>query len=138
MATVGPLMFLLQLHPQSASTVSGQVDGLYFFSLFVSIVFSLLIAGLVIFLMVRFKRRSAAQIGVHVHGATTLEIAWSAIPFLIMMVLFVWGAKVFFRISRPPAEAAEYYVVGKQWMWKFQHPDGSARSTTCTCRCTCR
>ena len=40
------------------------------------------------------------------------------------MVMFVWGAKVFFDLTRPPAGAMEIYVVGKQWMWKVQHLDG--------------
>ena len=40
------------------------------------------------------------------------------------MVMFVWGAKVFFDLYRPPAGAMEIYVVGKQWMWKVQHMDG--------------
>ena len=53
-----------------------------------------------------------------------LEIAWSVIPFLITMVIFVWGASVFFAMSRPPDETLNIYVVGKQWMWKFQHLDG--------------
>ena len=40
------------------------------------------------------------------------------------MVIFVWGAKVFFDLTRPPGDAMEIYVVGKQWMWKVQHLDG--------------
>jgi cytochrome c oxidase subunit 2 len=40
------------------------------------------------------------------------------------MVIFVWGASVFFAMSSPPAETLNIYVVGKQWMWKFQHLDG--------------
>ena len=46
------------------------------------------------------------------------------IPFIITMVIFVWGASVFFAMSRPPDETLNIYVVGKQWMWKFQHLDG--------------
>jgi len=46
------------------------------------------------------------------------------IPFLILMVMFAWGAKVFFVAFRPPSDAEEYFVVAKQWMWKFQHPQG--------------
>ena len=53
-----------------------------------------------------------------------LEITWTVIPFLITMVIFVWGASVFFAMSRPPDETLNIYVVGKQWMWKFQHLDG--------------
>ena len=40
------------------------------------------------------------------------------------MVMFVLGRELFFDMSRPPADAMEIYVVGKQWMWKVQHPDG--------------
>jgi cytochrome c oxidase subunit II len=46
------------------------------------------------------------------------------VPFLITMVIFVWGASVFFAMATPPAETLNIYVVGKQWMWKFQHLDG--------------
>src|SRR6476659_8185160 len=53
----------------------------------------------------------------------TLLIAL-AIPFVIAMSFFVWGAQLFFRNSRPPTDALEVYVVGKQWMWKFQHTTG--------------
>jgi len=40
------------------------------------------------------------------------------------MSFFVWGAGLYFRQSRPPQNAIEVYVVGKQWMWKFQHTTG--------------
>jgi cytochrome c oxidase subunit 2 len=53
-----------------------------------------------------------------------LEITWTVVPLLITMVIFVWGASVFFAMSRPPDETLNVYVVGKQWMWKFQHLDG--------------
>jgi len=53
-----------------------------------------------------------------------LEIGWTVVPFLITMVIFVWGASIFFAMASPPAETLNIYVVGKQWMWKFQHLDG--------------
>ena len=114
----------LRLHPESASTVSGDVDRLYFFALAMSVVFAVLISALIVYFMFRYKRRRESEQGVAAHGAIWLEIAWSAIPFAIMITLFVWGAQTFFKASRPPAQAIEYFVVGKQWMWKFQHPDG--------------
>jgi cytochrome c oxidase subunit 2 len=54
----------------------------------------------------------------------TLEILWTVIPFLLMMVMFGWGASIFFEMSRPPDDAMNIYVVGKQWMWKTQHLEG--------------
>jgi cytochrome c oxidase subunit 2 len=61
---------------------------------------------------------------VAIHGSLALELLWTIIPFLICMVMFAWGAKVFFQLYRAPAGAMEVYVVGKQWMWKVQHMDG--------------
>jgi cytochrome c oxidase subunit 2 len=113
------------LFPDAASTLAGDVDRLFFFVLGVTIFFSLLIASLLIIFVVRFRRRPGRSFGVPVHGSIKLEIAWSVIPLVIALTIFAWGAKVFFALSRPPAGASEYFAVGKQWMWKFQHPEGN-------------
>ena len=112
------------LFPEQASTMAGRVDALYFFLIAISVFFSLLIAGLIVFYAVRYRRRDPAGVGAAAHGGMALEIAWSVIPFLITMVIFVWSASVYMAISRPPDETINVYVVGKQWMWKFQHLDG--------------
>jgi cytochrome c oxidase subunit 2 len=104
--------------------MAARVDNLYFFLLGLTVFFSLLIAGLIVAYAVKFRRRSPDAIGAVIHGGLMLEITWSVIPLMITMVLFVWGASVFFAMSRPPAETLNVYVVGKQWMWKFQHLDG--------------
>ena len=112
------------LFPESASTIATRVDLLYFFLLAVSIFFSLLIAGSIVYFAVKYHRRRRDAIGEQIHGSLILEIAWTGIPFLITMVIFVWGASVYFAMARPPDETLNIYVVGKQWMWKFQHLDG--------------
>jgi cytochrome c oxidase subunit 2 len=112
------------LFPEQASTMAARVDNLYFFLIGLTAFFSLLIAGLIVAYAIKFRRRSPDAIGARIHGGLMLEITWSVIPFLITMVLFVWGASVFFAMSRPPDETLNVYVVGKQWMWKFQHLDG--------------
>jgi len=112
------------LFPESASTMAGRVDALYFFLLAVSIFFSLLIAGLIVSFAVKFHRQRAEQVGAQIHGGMALELTWTIVPFFIVMVIFVWGASVYFAMARPPDETVNIYVVGKQWMWKFQHLDG--------------
>jgi cytochrome c oxidase subunit II len=112
------------LFPEQASTQAGQVDAVYFFMVAVSAFFSLLIAFLIVFFAVRYRRRSDEEIGVAIHGSLALELLWTFIPLGIVMVMFGWGAKVFFDLYRPPAGAMEIFVVGKQWMWKVQHMDG--------------
>jgi cytochrome c oxidase subunit 2 len=112
------------LFPERASTMAGRVDAIYFFLLAVSVFFSLLIACLIVYFAVKYRRRRERGIGEVAHGGSLLEIAWSVIPLLITIVCFGWGASVFFAMSRPPDETLNIYVVGKQWMWKFQHLDG--------------
>ena len=112
------------LFPEAASTMASRVDALYFFLIGITAFFSLLIAGLIVVYAIRFRRRSPDAIGARIHGGLMLEITWTVIPFLITMVIFVWGARVFFAMSRPPDETLNIYAVGKQWMWKFQHLDG--------------
>jgi cytochrome c oxidase subunit 2 len=112
------------LFPEQASTMAGRVDALYFFLVGLTVFFSLLIAGLIVAYAIKFRRRAPDAIGARIHGGLVLEIVWSAIPFAITMGIFVWGASVFFAMSTPPDETLNVYVVGKQWMWKFQHLDG--------------
>jgi cytochrome c oxidase subunit II len=112
------------LFPREASLQAAQVDGLYFFMLAITAFFSLLIATLVVVFAVKYRRRQKDEVGVAIHGSLALELLWTIIPFLIMMVMFGWGAKIFYTLSRPPAGAMEIYIVGKQWMWKAQHMDG--------------
>jgi cytochrome c oxidase subunit 2 len=112
------------LFPESASSIAGRVDALYFFLLAISAFFSLLIAGLIVFYAVKYHRRSPGAVGAAFHGGMILEITWTIVPLIITMVIFVWGASVFFAMTHPPDDALNIYVVGKQWMWKFQHLDG--------------
>ena len=112
------------LFPQQASVQAAQVDGIYFFMVAVTAFFSLLIASLLVLFAIKYHRRHEDEVGVEIHGALALELLWTIIPFAITMVMFVWGAKVFFDSYRPPAGAMEIYIVGKQWMWKAQHLDG--------------
>jgi cytochrome c oxidase subunit 2 len=110
--------------PESASTLSGEVDAIYFYISGLTVFFTLLISTLVIFFVIRYRRRNAFEIPRPIEGSTKLETLWSVIPLLIALTIFVWSAKVYFAESRPPKNAMEIYVVGKQWMWKFQHTTG--------------
>jgi cytochrome c oxidase subunit 2 len=117
-------LFDFPLFPEAASTLAKDVDALYFFSLAISAFFSLLIAVIVFVLFVKYRRKHTGEVGEDVHGSVAVELAWSAIPLVISMILFGWGAKVFLDIVTPPENARVYYATGKQWMWKIQHPEG--------------
>ncbi len=59
-----------------------------------------------------------------IHGSLWLEMIWTVIPLGIVILMFAWGRKLFFQMNRPPDDAMDVCVVGKQWMWKLQHPNG--------------
>jgi cytochrome c oxidase subunit II len=101
-----------------------RVDALYFFLIGLAVFFSLLIAGLIVYYSIKFHRRSPKAVGAQAHGNLVLELTWTVIPLAITMGIFVWGAGIYFAMSRPPDDTLDIYVVGKQWMWKFQHLDG--------------
>ncbi|HVQ36232.1 MAG TPA: cytochrome c oxidase subunit II [Pyrinomonadaceae bacterium] len=110
--------------PPSASTLSGNVDALYFYLSGITVFFSLLIGGVLTLFVIKYRRRSPFEIPRPIAGSHKLETLWSVIPFVIAMSMFAWGAQLYFQMYRPPQNAAEIYVVGKQWMWKIQHSTG--------------
>ena len=55
-----------------------------------------------------------------------LEMTWLFIPFLLTLIFFAWGAKAFIVDKTPPANATRVEAIGRQWMWKFQHPGGQS------------
>jgi cytochrome c oxidase subunit 2 len=119
------MRFNFPLFPEQASTMAGRVDALYFFLLGVSLFFSVAIFTAVIYLAIKYHHRAGEA---HAPGLVNdniyLEITWTVIPLALTMVMFVWGASLYFSMSRPPDNSLEIFVVGRQWMWKFQHPDG--------------
>jgi cytochrome c oxidase subunit 2 len=114
----------LSMLPEQASTYAPDVDNLYLFMVGTTVFFTVLICAAILYFFVKFRRRSVTEIPQPIAGSMVLESIWTVIPFLIAMGMFGWGAKVFFEQYTIPNDAADVYVVGKQWMWKFQHPEG--------------
>ena len=117
-------IFGVPIFPEQASSFARDVDALYFFLIAVSAFFALLVAVLVIVFAIKFHRRHPGEVGARIEGNLPIELVWSVIPTVIAMVMFGWGASVYYHVRRPPNEAMHIYAVGKQWMWKFQHLEG--------------
>ena len=114
------------LFPARASTLAGSVDTVYFFLLGITAFFSTVIFLCIAIFAIKFRRRSDDERPPEIHGSLTLEIVWTAIPLAIVIGLFIAGVRIFYAGARPPANAMPIYVVGKQWMWKVQHPEGKS------------
>jgi cytochrome c oxidase subunit 2 len=117
---------IFRIIPEQASTLAPKVDQLYWFIVGVTAFFGILVCVLVIYFAVKYRTDDPLKVGAPITGSIPLELAWSVIPFLISVVIFVWASQVFFDIYRPPDQTLEIYATGKRWMWKFQHLDGKA------------
>jgi cytochrome c oxidase subunit 2 len=112
-----------RLFPDQASIFAGQVDQLYAFLIAVSGFFTALIVVLVVGFAYRYRRipgREAEQ----PKPALGLELLWTLVPSILVLIMFVWGSVLFLGQTTPPKGAQDIYVVGRQWMWKVQHPNG--------------
>ena len=112
------------VYPTPASTIAWQVDGIFFLLVFLSLIFTVGIFAVIVYFSIKYRRRSEDEQPRQIHGSLPLELAWSIIPLFIALGVFALGADVFFRMYRSPADPMDIYVVGKQWMWKIQHPQG--------------
>ena len=111
------------LFPPEASRIAPQLDALYFFILLVSLVGLTIVVLLVTSFSILYSKERH-PVAVQIEGSTLLEATWTIIPLGLFLVMFVWGALIYFRVFTPPANAMNIYVVGKQWMWKAEHPGG--------------
>jgi len=111
------------LFPPEASGIAPQADALYFFLILISLVGLALVVALVAGFSVLYRKERNPE-ATQIEGSTLLEATWTIIPLALFMICFVWGALLYFRIYNPPTNAMNIYVVGKQWMWKAEHPAG--------------
>jgi cytochrome c oxidase subunit II len=114
----------LPLWPERASTFAVNVDYLFLFILVTCAFFAALIFFLVAYLAIRYRRRTPEQRATQIRNSVPLELVWTGVPICLAGVMFLWGAALFMQRTIVPPNAQEIYVVGKQWMWKLQHPEG--------------
>src|SRR4051812_4614107 len=112
-----------QFIPDQASDFAPKYDLLFLFLLAVTVVFSALIFGLIIFFCIKYRRREN-DTPTPTFESTRLEIFYTVVPFLIVMLMFFWGAGLYFNVYASPKDPLNIHVVGKQWMWKVQHMEG--------------
>jgi cytochrome c oxidase subunit 2 len=112
-----------RLFPERAATIAEDVDTLYLFLWTVSGFFTLLIFVLIVYFALKYNRRRNVP-PQNVRTSYWLEVVWTAIPFVLVMTMFGWGARIYVQSQTPPRGAMDIHIIGKQWMWKTQHPTG--------------
>ncbi len=113
----------MQMPPQ-ASTLAADVDALYYFIFWGCTAFFVLIVGLCALFIVKYRRKEGQQLEARAYHNTPLEVTWTVIPFLLLLVVFVWGFKGFMHMNVAPGNSLDYYVTAKKWMWEIKDPNG--------------
>jgi cytochrome c oxidase subunit 2 len=114
-----------QLWPEQASSYAQQLDPLFIFMCVISVLITLVVFCSVVYLALRYRRRAPDERPAPVHEPHWFENAFAGTMFVVFMVMFFWGARVYFYAYKDAPDALEIHVIGKQWMWKVQHPDGT-------------
>jgi cytochrome c oxidase subunit 2 len=110
--------------PEQASDAASGVDNLFSFIFWISLFFFALIVILMLVFVVRYRRREGVEPEPSPSHNTALEVTWTVIPLLLVMVIFAWGFKVYIDMRTPPANSYEVQVTGQKWKWLFTYPTG--------------
>ena len=113
------------LLPEQASKVAEQTDNLYWGLLCASAAVCLVVFVPMAYFLMKYRNGKPADRRPLRLPETKIEVTWTILPLLIFMGFYTWGAQHYFLIERPPPGAMDIDVVGKQWMWKIQHPEGN-------------
>ncbi|RJP21910.1 MAG: cytochrome c oxidase subunit II [Candidatus Omnitrophota bacterium] len=110
--------------PPQASTTAADVDWVFQFIFGVSAFFFILIVTLMIIFIIRFKRREGVEPGAAPHHSMALELTWSIIPTIIVVLIFAFGFTTYMNMRIAPDNAYEINVTGQKWKWLFTYPNG--------------
>lgn len=110
--------------PPQATELAGKVDALYHFLLIASFISCVLVIGGLIFFAIKHRRKHEGEKTPYLAHNTTLEFLWSFIPFVIFMVVFVWGWIVYHQLRSMPQNALEIGVQAQKWDWTFIYKSG--------------
>jgi len=110
--------------PRQSSSFAADVDRNWNLVFGVSLFFFALVMFLMVLFVVRYRRRPGKDSEPSASHNLPLEIVWSVIPTLIVIVLFWSGYKTYLHMVTPPRDAYEVRVTGQKWNWLFTYPNG--------------
>ena len=110
--------------PVQGSVYASQYDDLFIFIVLLTLFFFVLIAVILGVFVWRYRRRGPDDVTPHLAYNARLEVVWTVIPVIIVIIIFVWGFKDYMNATTAPGDALEIQVIAKQWLWQFEYPDG--------------
>ena len=116
--------------PPTASNTGNVVNSLFVAETALAFAILATVIGLISTYLVLYRRGTAFSRADRVKKTWHFEIGWTTATFLLFFVAFAWGASIYIWMYQTPRGDLEVYAVGKQWMWKFQHPGGQREINT--------
>ena len=115
-------------HPQSTFDAQGPVAErqltLFWIILWAATFVFVIVGGGLLYTVIRFRRRPGQGIPAQVHGSTKLEIGWTVVPAVALIVLAVPTVISEFYISNPPSgDRLQVNVTAHQWWWEIEYPE---------------
>ena len=115
--------------PTQASTFAAKSDWLYHSIFWISFAFFAVIIVLMVYFVVKYRRREGERAEPSPSHNTWMEITWTLVPTVLLVWMFYEGALGFLNLRNPPADAIEIQVRAKQWSWAFTYPNGETYDT---------
>ena len=112
------------LMPPASSTIAGSVDWLFYLILYISIFFFVIVVGGAAIFVFKYRRRGNEAAASQTDHSLKLELTWTIIPIIIVMLIFVFGFSIFMKMNIAPKDALEIKVTAQRWLWNFDYPDG--------------
>ena len=114
-------------HPQTTFEAQGNsaraILDLYNVIFYVAIGVFVVVEGLLVYSVFRYRRRPEHGIPLQLHGNQPLEITWTIIPAAIVLFLATWTFRTQTILVAPQENPLRVTVTGHQWWWEFQYPD---------------
>jgi cytochrome c oxidase subunit II len=111
--------------PAANSTIAGDVDALFYFILYASIIVFFLVIAVTAYFLIRYRRKGKNELTSGVDHNLKLEIFWTVIPTILVFIVFYWGFNTFLKMHVAPNDAIEIKTTGQKWLWTFDYPNGS-------------
>ena len=112
----------------SASNFINSVDLAFYLSLGVSVFFLLLITVLIVTFVIKFNRKKNPK-PQNIHSNTLLEVTWTVIPTILVMILFWFGWTGYEKMEDIPKDAIKVDVTAQMWQWSFTYENGKQSDT---------
>ncbi|HKK46314.1 MAG TPA: cytochrome c oxidase subunit II [Balneolaceae bacterium] len=111
--------------PPEGSTVAHQTDALFWFVHISGLILTVGLVAVIVYFVFKYRRKSEDEVTPVITHNNTLEITWSVIPLIFVLIVFGWGYKVYMKEQTVPDDAYEVNVTAQQWAWGFNYENGA-------------